>query len=60
MYRIKVEERDVGESDDRRRVLALHVYKDGVEVGAFDFELSPAGGRGLMDEVRWLEWKEGS
>ncbi len=60
MYRIKVDERGGGERDDPRRVLALHVYKDGVEVRAFDFDLSPAGARGLMDEVRWLEWKEGS
>ena len=58
MYRIKVEER-AGERADPLRVLALHVYKDGLEVRAFDFELSPAGARSLLDEVRWLEWKGG-
>ncbi len=60
MYRIKVEEREADARQDRETVLALHVYKDGVEIRAFDFELSPAGARGLIDEVRWLEWKDGS
>ena len=58
MYRIKVEDR-AGEHGDARRVLALHVYEDGLEIRAFDFELSPAGARSLLDEVRWLEWKRG-
>jgi hypothetical protein len=59
-YRVKVEERDLGQPDQHLRVLALHVYRDGVEAEALDFELSPLGARGLLDEVRWMEWKTDS
>jgi hypothetical protein len=59
-YRVKVEERDGGSPDRHLRVLALRVYRDGVEAEALDFELSPLGARGLLDEVRWLEWKSAS
>jgi len=57
---VKVEERNGGLPDRHLRVLALHVYRDGVEAEALDFELSPLGARGLLDEVRWLEWRGGS
>jgi hypothetical protein len=59
-YRVKVEERDRGNPGQHLRVLALHVYRDGVEAEALDFELSPLGARGLLDEVRWIEWKTDS
>jgi hypothetical protein len=58
-YRVKVEERDSGSPDTHLRVLALHVYRDGVEAEALDFELSRHGARDLLDEVRWLEWRRG-
>jgi hypothetical protein len=31
-----------------------------VKVEALEFELTPKGAQGLLDEVRWLEWKGGS
>jgi hypothetical protein len=58
-YRVRVEERGGGPGRPLR-VLALHFYRDGVEVEALEFELSPSGARGLLDEVRWLEWRAGS
>jgi hypothetical protein len=56
-YRLKVEDRGNGEAAEMRRVLVLRVYRDGVEVEAIEFDLSPLGARSLLDEVRWLEWK---
>lgn len=58
-YRVRVEDRG-GSPGRPLRVLALHFYRDGVEAEALDFELSPTGARGLLDEVRWLEWRAGS
>jgi hypothetical protein len=60
MYRIKVEECGSGERGDLRKVLVLHVYRDGVEAETLEFELSAVGARGLLDEMRWLEWKAGT
>jgi len=57
LYRVKVEPCGSGERDDGRRQLMLHVYRDGVESEALGFELTAAGARALLDEVRWLEWK---
>jgi hypothetical protein len=59
-YRVKVEERGNGDLVTIRRVLVLHVYKEGVEVEALDFELSALGATSLCDEVRWLDWKHDS
>ena len=59
-YRVKVEERGGGNPGHPLRVLALHVYRDGVEAEGLDFDLSPLGARGLLDEVRWIEWKSES
>ena len=59
-YRVKVEERDGGSPGRPVRVLALHVYREGIEAEALEFDLSPHGARDLLDEVRWLEWKSGS
>ncbi len=57
-YRVKVEER--GRADGTsRQVLALHFFRNGVEAEALDFELTPSGSRGLVDEVRWLEFRYG-
>jgi hypothetical protein len=58
-YRVKVEERDGADPGQPARVLALHVYRDGVEAEALAFDLSEHGARDLLDEVRWLEWKSG-
>ena len=57
-YRVKVEERGGGDGTVRR-VLVLHVYRDGVEAEAHEYELSDTGCHGLVDEVRWLEWRRG-
>jgi hypothetical protein len=56
-YRVKVEER--ASSDGTVPVLVLHVYRDGIEVETLDFDLSPSGSQGLIDEVRWLEFRHG-
>ncbi len=60
LYRVKVEPRGTGEHAEQvGKLLVLHVYQGGVEVDTLDFELTEAGARGLLDEVRWLEWKTG-
>jgi len=60
LYRVKVEPSGSGErGEDPGEILVLHVYQDGVEIGTLDFELTAAGARALLDEVRWLEWKTG-
>jgi hypothetical protein len=60
LYRVKVEPRGTGEhGEDMGRLLVLHVYQGGVEIDTLDFELTETGARGLLDEVRWLEWKIG-
>jgi hypothetical protein len=58
LYRVKVEERG-GTDGTVRRVLVLHVYRDGVEAEAHEYELSGAGCHGLVDEVRWQEFQHG-
>lgn len=58
-YRVKVEERGRGDGTSRQ-VLVLHVFRDGVEAEALDFELTPTGSRGLVDEVNWLEFRYGA
>jgi len=57
-YRVKVEERGGGDGTVRR-VLVLHVYRDGVEAEALEYELSDAGSHGLVDEIRWQEFQHG-
>jgi hypothetical protein len=60
LYRVKVEPRGTGEhGEDLGKLLVLHVYQGGVEIDTLDFELTETGARGLLDEVRWLEWKTG-
>jgi hypothetical protein len=60
LYRVKVEPRGAGEhGEDLGKLLVLHVYQGGVEIDTLDFELTETGARGLLDEVRWLEWKTG-
>jgi hypothetical protein len=60
LYRVKVEPRGTGEhGGDLGKLLVLHVYQGGVEIDTLDFELTETGARGLLDEVRWLEWKTG-
>ncbi len=60
LYRVKVEPRGTGEhGEDLGRLLVLHVYQAGVEIDTLDFEPTEPGARGLLDEVRWLEWKTG-
>ncbi len=60
LYRVKVEPRGTGEhGEDMGKLLVLHVYQGGVEIDTLDFELTETGARGLLDEVRWLEWKTG-
>jgi hypothetical protein len=58
-YRVRVEEAGRADDAQSRRILVLHVYRDGIEAETIEFELSPVGARGLLDEVRWLEWKDG-
>jgi hypothetical protein len=60
LYRVKVEPRGTGEhGEEFGSLLVLHVYQGGVEIDTLDFELTETGARGLLDEVRWLEWRTG-
>ncbi len=60
LYRVKVEPRGTGAHGEHMgSLLVLHVYQGGVEIDTLDFELTETGARGLLDEVRWLEWKTG-